>query len=543
MKNPKHSKLPGRALPALLSIGALILAGCLTQEDRPLESPSAAENPPASTSEQGFQTLERMGFSRDRIVEAKEGFMVDGDMYFSKAAMAGIPAGALAKTSQKYTGIVSTPAPNTLKLAIHSSVTDWKAIIYHAVNTWNSVGTRLHIEVVSTGADITVYSDVSTSCPSDMRNLTDDQGAIADAAVGGRPGASICVNKDTPKVTTDSKRSMVLTHELGHAIGFHHTDLANATQINGTPSTDAASIMNAKGNTTFTLSYYDMVALEILYPCDKPVGGTDLDADGKDDIIVFRPSEGKWYILRSNSGFSRYYEPVWGRRGDTPIGNLDLDNDGVNDKTYWRAATGQWVSLLSSTGNPRTISWGQAGDIPMSGFDYDGDGRSDIAVWRFLDGGFYILGSRSNFTAGEVRFWGGIGDIPVPGIDLDRDGRDELVIYRPSGSIFHVAYSGGNYATFGSFPFSGIGLIPVGGMDMDNNNTDDLTAWRMSSGIWSGANRSIQWGERGDVPVGDTDLDQDGKRDMMVWRPSDGVWYWRNSSTGFSTSNYIQWGM
>lgn len=541
MKIQMHPKAAPRALPTLFALGAALLAGCLTQEERIQDADAATANPSTLASEQGLQALESMGFSRDQIVEAKEGFIVEGDMYFPKTRLAR-PTGALAKTAQKYTGIITTVAPNKLKVAIHSSVADWKPYIYHAINTWNSVGTRIHLEVVTAGANIVVYSDVSTSCPADMRNLTDKQGAMGEAAGNGEPGRSICVNKDNPNFATDKKRSMAMVHEMGHTLGFHHTNEPNATLINGTPASDAASIMNAAGNSTFTLSYFDMVALEVLYPSDKPIGGTDLDGDRKDDVIVYRPSEGKWYTLRSSSGFSTYNSPTWGQRGDMPIGNLDVDGDKIDDKTYWRA--GQWVCKLSS-GNPvtRNFNWGQAGDIPLSGFDYDGDGRSDIAVWRWLDGGWYILGSQSNFTAGEVRFWGTVGDVPVPGVDLDRDGRDELVIFRSAESRFWVAFSGSDYTTFQDFPYGGIGFVPVGGVDMDNNHTDDLTAWNIKTGIWSGANRSIQWGERGDVPVSETDLDQDGKRDLIVWRPSEGNWYYLKSSANFASGSWIQWGM
>ena len=36
-----------------------------------------------------------------------------------------------------------------------------------------------------------------------------------------------------------------------------------------------------------------------------PASAVDVDRDGKDDITVYRPSTGVWYILRSSDGYDR----------------------------------------------------------------------------------------------------------------------------------------------------------------------------------------------------------------------------------------------
>ena len=48
---------------------------------------------------------------------------------------------------------------------------------------------------------------------------------------------------------------------------------------------------------------------------DVPAPG-DYDGDGQKDLAVFRPSQGMWYLLQSNAGFSA---TQFGLPGDIPI--------------------------------------------------------------------------------------------------------------------------------------------------------------------------------------------------------------------------------
>ena len=86
--------------------------------------------------------------------------------------------------------------------------------------------------------------------------------------------------------------------------------------------------------------------------------------------------------------------------------------------------------------------------------------------------------------------------------------------------------------------------------DFDGDGRADLTVFRPASGVWfilhssSGyaSSDAIQWGLTGDVPVS-SDFDGDGKTDLVVFRPANGTWYIRYSTLGYVGSDALQWGL
>jgi hypothetical protein len=206
---------------------------------------------------------------------------------------------------------------------------------------------------------------------------------------------------------------------------------------------------------------------------DVPIVG-DIDGDGRADLIVWRPGDGTWFWLLSSLGYdaTRAGSVQWGigSLGDVPL-IADLDGDKRSDLVVWRPTDGTFYWLKSSLGYSRSAAgsrqWGIAslGDVPMLG-DLDGDGRADLVVWRPTDGTFYWLSSsldHSPMAAGS-RQWGvsSLGDVPMIG-DLDADRRADLIVWRPgTGKWFWLTSSSGyNPSVAGERVWGGSGDVPM----------------------------------------------------------------------------------
>ncbi len=137
----------------------------------------------------------------------------------------------------------------------------------------------------------------------------------------------------------------------------------------------------------------------------------DYDGDGKADLAVFRYNSstgsteaGIWYILQSSNGAMRI--EYFGLPTDKLV-PADYDGDGMEDIAVFRPSNGFWY-ILKSTGGVSSTHFGISTDIPVPG-DYDGDGKDDIAVFR--NGNWFINRSTGGFFA--VSFGDG-SDVPIP---------------------------------------------------------------------------------------------------------------------------------
>lgn len=250
----------------------------------------------------------------------------------------------------------------------------------------------------------------------------------------------------------------------------------------------------------------------------------DFDGDGKTDVVIFRPSEGKWYVR--NSATNTAFSLNWGLASDKLVYG-DYDGDGRGDFAVFRESEGNWY-ILNSSGSPAVtiIGWGQSGDKPVPA-DYDGDGKTDAAIYRPSDGNWYVKKSTGGST---VQGWGNPTDTLVPA-DYDGDGKADIAIFRPAEGNWYIKKSTGGSSVIG---WGNASDKAVPG-DYDGDQIADVAVFRPSEGNWyikksTGGSTVTNWGNASDKPV-PADYDGDGKFDIAIWRESEANFYIRNSAT------------
>ncbi len=272
----------------------------------------------------------------------------------------------------------------------------------------------------------------------------------------------------------------------------------------------------------------------------------DSDNDNKADYTIFRPSNNRWYILRSGGTIR---EQEFGVANTDFMVPGDFDGDGFGDIAVWRETDGNWFRLNSSSNTFTIHTWGQPGDEPIAR-DYDGDGKTDMAVVRRSNGvltWFLFYSSTNGF---ESRQFGVSTDFTAPG-DYNGDGKFDLAVQRPGASptaaaTFYIQTA----VSFDTYTFGQSNDLVVPG-DWDGDGKTDIAVVREGATpaanlTWfvrqssNGATLQRTWGVSGTDLNVQNDYDGDGKTDFGVWRNTDGKFYIYNEVTG--GISVISWG-
>ena len=234
--------------------------------------------------------IKALGFSTNGVIKTADGYIVEGDLLLTEENLKGLPVGTslnIAETEQYRTTNIVRGLPRVVTISLTNLPQKFSDAANAMISRYNSLGLRLTFQRAAAGTrgniDLLGFSE-----PADINGLvTLGIGSFPNAS--GAPGSRIQMNThpDAYGGRTTAYITSVIQHEVGHCIGFRHTDYFNrdfscpfdartnnegqgangAIRIPGTPSTaDAGSFMLAcAGSGSGTFNSNDIIALNYLY--------------------------------------------------------------------------------------------------------------------------------------------------------------------------------------------------------------------------------------------------------------------------------------
>jgi len=225
-------------------------------------------------------------------VELKDYFMVEGDILIPKNGDDKHGRVDQATTNNLVTYSLQ-PSIRVHVLNTQSSFlpSSWYAEIINATTDWTSVTNcriSFSMESNASNADIIIQNDGGT--------LPANVIAAATFPSNGRAGAVINVNPDFNNGSISAGQMRYnMVHELGHCIGFRHTNWASrgesvnpdgANTVPGTPTSDPNSVMNG-GTANFSwngFSTNDVLAVQTRYPQNALVSNGLISPNGGENM-------------------------------------------------------------------------------------------------------------------------------------------------------------------------------------------------------------------------------------------------------------------
>jgi hypothetical protein len=341
---------------------------------------------------------------------------------------------------------------------------------------------------------------------------------------------------------TSSAFAPAMTHELGHGIGWRHS---NQSHLDGgacnsaTEECTSAAIMNSSvnGNYGYTLQPWDINAAQSVYPggtcggtCTVPVIGTEPTsrtiASGASTTLTVSatgtaPLSYQWYIGTSGTTTS----PISGATSSS------LTVSPTSTVSYWVRVSNSCGSDNSVTATVTVTTSNPTPVVNRTRADFDGDGRSEI-IWRNTSNSLAMwdltgrtLNNGAVFQTISASSWRieGYGDFTGDGkydILLRNTSSNAVAMWvmngrtRVSGDVIAtLSDSGWNFQAFGDF--TGDGRMDA---IVRHNSTGQVALWEFTS-TGALANGGIvqtlsdaNWRVQG---TGDFNGDQ---KDEVLWR-------------------------
>jgi len=195
---------------AIIAFIALTVISCKKNND------ASVNNNELSAAE--VSMIKTAGLQPTGAIRLNDKYLIEGDLLLTADELRSIstdsgPEVIVANTEQYRTTKLVTRLPRNIRIRYTGSHSSISTAVTNAIARYNARGLRLTFQKVTSGAADIIVSDVS------------NQVYIASSGFpsGGNPYNSVKFNTDYAYLAANTLAS-VLAHEIGHCIGFRHTD-------------------------------------------------------------------------------------------------------------------------------------------------------------------------------------------------------------------------------------------------------------------------------------------------------------------------------
>ncbi|RTQ49196.1 protease [Hymenobacter gummosus] len=197
----------------------------------------AADQP----SEEALTQIRQLGFSTHKAKKTEDGYLVEGDIVLSEADLKSTPDHRILRVANaeqyRTNNLVNAGSGRVIKVSISSRLpSSYVAGLDEAIRRYNAENLLLTFQRVSSGADIDIVKGngsflASAGFPTSA-GAPYGQVKVNSQAIGTNPGVNYLAT--------------ILAHEIGHCIGFRHTDFMDRSySCGGATANEGASTVGA----------------------------------------------------------------------------------------------------------------------------------------------------------------------------------------------------------------------------------------------------------------------------------------------------------
>jgi hypothetical protein len=197
-----------------------VVAACMLTLFACRKNASSEAASSSGVSDEALAKIYNLGFSnKDVIADGKGNYIVEGDIMLSEADLNtknDVSLLRVADEEQYRTTNLVRNLPRTITVSLASGLSTWSTALNTCLARYNALGLRITFTRVTSGANISIVNGsgnflASSGFPTSSGNPY-SQVILVSTAVAGQPQNTV---------------ASILAHEIGHCIGFRHTDYFN----------------------------------------------------------------------------------------------------------------------------------------------------------------------------------------------------------------------------------------------------------------------------------------------------------------------------